>query len=514
MLSVIIPARNEIYLQRTIENILENAKGEIEIIAVLDGYWPDPPIKDDKRVILIHHSESIGQRQSINEAARIARGEYIMKLDGHCAVDKGFDVKLAADCEHDWTVIPRMYNLDHETWLPKKHKRTDYMYIGMAGDRLMRAEYFDKGLHQPDNDKPIDDIMCCMGPCFFMWKDRFWELGGMDEKHGSWGQMGVEVALKAWLSGGSLKVNKKTWFAHWFRGGGGPGFPYSISGRDQERARRYSRDLWLNNKWPMQTRKFEWVLEKFTPPGWGAKKTIIYLTDNTLDEKLAAKCREKLIEAAGDNPIISVSQKPVDLGRNICVGEIGRSWMSLQRQLLAGLEAAETKYVAIAEHDCLYTKEHFAWTPPRDDIFYYNANHYLVEWGGNHPELNGMYSKWCDDRCALSQLICNREALIGCIKEKLDLIEKGITILRKLGEPGRPHDKVVRGAQVAASGSKEYLMPYLEGYLKKYTYAIFKTDYANLDIRHKTNFTGPKRGKHRTYEIPYWGRFENLWVSE
>jgi glycosyltransferase involved in cell wall biosynthesis len=37
MLSVIIPAKNEIYLERTIRNILENAEGEIEVIAELDG---------------------------------------------------------------------------------------------------------------------------------------------------------------------------------------------------------------------------------------------------------------------------------------------------------------------------------------------------------------------------------------------------------------------------------------------------------------------------------------------
>ena len=71
-LSVIIPARNETYLQRTIDNILENADGEIEIIAVCDGYWPDPPIKDHPFVNIIHHSEARGQRPSINEAARIA----------------------------------------------------------------------------------------------------------------------------------------------------------------------------------------------------------------------------------------------------------------------------------------------------------------------------------------------------------------------------------------------------------------------------------------------------------
>lgn len=266
MLSIIIPARNEAYLQRTIDNVLSNARGDIEVIAVCDGYWPEPPIQDDKRVKLIHHTEAIGQRQSINEAARIARGEFLMKLDAHCAVDEGFDVKLAADCEYDWTVVPRMYNLDHETWKPKPHKRTDYMYIGCSEGRELRAEYY--GSNQPKNDNLIDDTMCCMGPGWFMHTARFWELGGCDEGHGGWGQQGVEVSLKAWLSGGFLKVNKKTWFAHWFRGGGGPGFPYRITGHDVDAARAYSRDLWLNNKWPLQKREFAWVVQKFQPPGW------------------------------------------------------------------------------------------------------------------------------------------------------------------------------------------------------------------------------------------------------
>jgi glycosyltransferase involved in cell wall biosynthesis len=83
-LSLIIPARNETYLRRTIENVLENIQADTEIIAVADGYWPDPVIQDNPRVILLHHTEARGQRQSINEAARIAKGKYLMKLDAHC----------------------------------------------------------------------------------------------------------------------------------------------------------------------------------------------------------------------------------------------------------------------------------------------------------------------------------------------------------------------------------------------------------------------------------------------
>ncbi|MCK9520471.1 MAG: glycosyltransferase, partial [Dehalococcoidia bacterium] len=97
MLSVIIPSRNEQgYLEKTIESVLNAAEGEIEVIVVLDGWLPENPIQfpvtDTKQLRWIHNPESIGQRQAINQAARQARGKYIMKLDAHCAVAPGFDV--------------------------------------------------------------------------------------------------------------------------------------------------------------------------------------------------------------------------------------------------------------------------------------------------------------------------------------------------------------------------------------------------------------------------------------
>ena len=299
MLSIIIPSRNEVYLKKTIDSVLAAATGEIEVLAICDGYWPDPPIDDDPRVRILHNSKPLGQRQGINDAVGASRGEFILKLDAHCLPDEGFDVKLAADYQDDWTVIPRMYNLqvfdwkckncgwqkhahnvppkcskcegyDFEkvmVWKPKLHKLTDYMYISSPNaDKPFRAQYYNR--RQPKKKELIDDVMLGMGPFFFMSKKRFWDLGGMDERHGSWGQMGIEVGLKAWTSGGSHKVNKKTWIAHWFRGGGGPGAPYSMSGTAQDRARTYSQDLWLNNKWEGQVKSLQWVIEKFNPPGW------------------------------------------------------------------------------------------------------------------------------------------------------------------------------------------------------------------------------------------------------
>jgi len=72
-------------------------------------------------------------------------------------------------------------------------------------------------------------------------------------------------------------TNKNTWFAHFFRGGGVPeghksGFPYRLSQGAVDKARDYSEDLWLNNKWPKQKRTMEWLVEKFNPPTWNGSR--------------------------------------------------------------------------------------------------------------------------------------------------------------------------------------------------------------------------------------------------
>jgi glycosyltransferase involved in cell wall biosynthesis len=298
-LSIVIPSRNEIFLQETIDNLIINIQGDTDIYAVLDGCWPDKPMIIHPRVNLIHHEESIGQRAAVNEVARYSNAKFIMKLDAHCAVDKGFDVKLMADCEYDWTVIPRMYNLhafdwkcmqcgkktyqgptptschdcDNKTnfkkkmhWKPRKSRCTDFMRF----DANMKFQYWADYKRRPQAEGDIVDLMSSVGACFFMHRQRFWDLGGMDENHGSWGQFGTEVACKAWLSGGRHVVNKKTWFSHMFRTQGGDfGFPYKISGSQVRKARNHSKNIWLNDKWPLAKHKLDWLINKFAPiPDW------------------------------------------------------------------------------------------------------------------------------------------------------------------------------------------------------------------------------------------------------
>jgi glycosyltransferase involved in cell wall biosynthesis len=299
-LSVLIPARNEMFLKDTIDNILENIQGDTEIIAVLDGAWADPPIPDHPKVHLIYHSQSIGQRAATNEAARLSKAKYVMKADAHCAFDKGFDVKLMAQCEHDWTVVPRMYNLHVFDWQCKKCLNRTYqgpypvkcenpkcdntkdferlMVFAPRWNRETDFARFDNTLHfqywggykkreEAKGKDGIADLMCFVGATFFMERSRYWEIGGLDEKHGSWGQMGVEISCKSWLSGGRQVVNKNTWFAHLFRTQPGFGFPYPNPGI--EKARAHSRKLWMENTWSGARYPLAWLLKKFAPvPDW------------------------------------------------------------------------------------------------------------------------------------------------------------------------------------------------------------------------------------------------------
>lgn len=99
--------------------------------------------------------------------------------------------------------------------------------------------------------------------------------------------------------------------------------------------------------------------------------TVVYYTSNREDTVFEQRIREALIATAGRLvPIISVSQRPIDLGQNICVGDVGACDANAKRQLLIGAQAATTPLIAVAEADCLYPPGYFSWRPPAIDQCY------------------------------------------------------------------------------------------------------------------------------------------------
>jgi hypothetical protein len=139
--------------------------------------------------------------------------------------------------------------------------------------------------------------------------------------------------------------------------------------------------------------------------------SIIFYTCNKINPAFFENTKKALLDAAGDIPIISISHKPMELGTNICVGDIGQSDFNIYRQVLIGAKAATTKYVAMAEDDTLYHKSHFAYRPS-DDAFAYNMNKWsLFTWS-----IPPIFSN--RGRRTLNAMICNRELLIEALEER------------------------------------------------------------------------------------------------
>lgn len=285
MISVIIPSRVDQYLSQTIDDLLLKAEEEIEIIVVLDGYWPDFIIKDDPRVIIIHQGEvhgNFGMREAINSAVRIAKGDYLMKVDEHVMMSQGYDKRLKSICKDDWLIVPRRKRLDADKWelIEDGRNPIDYMYVSYPYRKLQDSTSGlygaeDKQRFYDRKDVEIDDLMTMQGSFWFLKKDYFNHLfpdGLDDENYGPFNHEAQELSNTVWLSGGRVVVDKGSWYAHFHKGRRGKGYGFSREQyrkfmADKEKARRYAMGYWLTTK--DFKYDWEWLMDKFHPvPTW------------------------------------------------------------------------------------------------------------------------------------------------------------------------------------------------------------------------------------------------------
>lgn len=121
--------------------------------------------------------------------------------------------------------------------------------------------------------------------------------------------------------------------------------------------------------------------------------TIVYYTSNREDEAFEQKVKDRLLKVCGDIPIISVSQKPIDLGRNICVGNVGACDHNLFRQIYLGCKAATTPYIISCEADCIYPPDYFRFVPDGTcDYYRFGKLYILNKWG--KPPWEGYFFKY------------------------------------------------------------------------------------------------------------------------
>lgn len=103
---------------------------------------------------------------------------------------------------------------------------------------------------------------------------------------------------------------------------------------------------------------------------------IIYYTSNREDPEFERKVQENILSVT-DLPIVSVSQKPISFGENICVGDVGVSGFNCFRQVQIALQNTNADFVISAEADCLYPPDYFQFKPNNEKCWR-NNNLYVM----------------------------------------------------------------------------------------------------------------------------------------
>jgi hypothetical protein len=149
-LSILIPARNEPHLQKTIDDILLHIEGDTEVL------WEEDV-------------EPIGQRALTNKLARKSQAKYIMKVDAHCSFGQGFDRIMMNEMDDRTILAPQMGVLDPISW-------------AINGKKMTTRYCFNKDFvmqYDTENDNP--ETMCLQGSAWMIERDNYWKWNVCDE---------------------------------------------------------------------------------------------------------------------------------------------------------------------------------------------------------------------------------------------------------------------------------------------------------------------------------------------
>lgn len=273
--SVIIPARNERFLCKTIRDIVEKSKIDTEVIAMLEGYWPDEDWTDDlkthPKVHYVHFSAPRGMRGALNAGVALARGKFVMKLDAHCMVSEGFDEVLANVCRDNWVCVPTRHRLDPENWRTNDGHRHPINYLYLNNNGTLDGKLWNQKNAKTSLDTiRIDDLIAMQGSCYFMTKEHWLRMGLLDVEHyGTFRKDPQEVIFKTWTSGGRCVRVKDCWYAHLHKGKK-YGRGYHASRTEYRKGDEYVKKWFTDEAWDeRQKMPFKELIQKFPDmPGW------------------------------------------------------------------------------------------------------------------------------------------------------------------------------------------------------------------------------------------------------
>lgn len=214
--------------------------------------------------------------------------------------------------------------------------------------------------------------------------------------------------------------------------------------------------------------------------------TVMYITANEMPKGWMDFQLKHLISSIGSAPVVSVSREPMRFGTNLLDAEPQKSYWNIYRQMLRAAKAAKTIYVAMAEDDTLYSKEHFTqFRPALDQVSYNRSRWSLFCWD----------PVFClRQRVSNCTLIAPRQLLIEALQEREDKYPDGNDYA---GEVGRPI--VARTLGVTDYKAVDWFS----------TVPVIQLNHPQgIDETQQRQWK--KHGQIKAYHIPYWGKSRNI----
>ena len=211
-------------------------------------------------------------------------------------------------------------------------------------------------------------------------------------------------------------------------------------------------------------------------------KGIIYYTDNRLAEPIFRVVQNQILKA--NIPITSVSLKPIKFGDNTVLN-LEPSYQTMITQIVTALEEAKEDVVFFTEHDVLYPLSHFEFTPPKDNLFYYNSNIYRWKYLTNHLVTY-------DRLLCLSTLCVNRKFALEHYQKRL----------KKIGSIDWSQDKREEPRLARLWGYEPGTKKIRRGGFSDDDFDTWKSKEPIIDIRHGKTFSLSKVTKGAFTHLP------------
>lgn len=215
-LSAIVPAYKDPFVVPTIKSLLDNSEiGNMEVIVVLDGFWPNFELPEDKRIRYVHLGKNRGMRDAINTGVELAKGEYILRSDQHCMFGKGYDRIMIEDCKPNWIMTAPQYFLDPVKWERMEPPPVLCQKLVVQGGSKFSGQRW-RERDEKYKNKDLVETMAMQGSMWLMPRKWFMDVIYPLQTAG-YGQMyqdSHEMVFKTWKKGGRLILDKRTWFAH------------------------------------------------------------------------------------------------------------------------------------------------------------------------------------------------------------------------------------------------------------------------------------------------------------